>query len=190
MNNDVSHYKKVVDRVTGIFREKHGFSKDIAVRAEKMFGDEWTAEFGRAVDVLFDNEEKLTAAIKGYAAFAMDSMRRQKKFELERKYEIKSYQQAAEEVYFNEKHMTEQYLPGLFLSHYLWPHHYRQLRYFKEFFVSSMKQSDATRFVEVGIGTGVYSRILLQEIPGISGANLMTPGDPATLIEAVRMAGL
>jgi len=30
----------------------------------------------------------------------------------------------------------------------------------------------------------------LQEIPGISGANLMTPGDPATLIEAVRMAGL
>jgi methylenetetrahydrofolate reductase (NADPH) len=31
---------------------------------------------------------------------------------------------------------------------------------------------------------------MLQEIPGISGANLMTPGDPATLIEAVRMAGL
>jgi hypothetical protein len=30
----------------------------------------------------------------------------------------------------------------------------------------------------------------LQEIPGISGANLMTPGDPATLLEAVRMAGL
>jgi len=30
----------------------------------------------------------------------------------------------------------------------------------------------------------------LQEIPGISGANLMTPGDPATLIEAVRLAGL
>jgi methylenetetrahydrofolate reductase (NADPH) len=30
----------------------------------------------------------------------------------------------------------------------------------------------------------------LQEIPGISGVNLMTPGDPATLIEAVRLAGL
>jgi 5,10-methylenetetrahydrofolate reductase len=28
------------------------------------------------------------------------------------------------------------------------------------------------------------------EIPGISGANLMTPGEPATLVEAVRMAGL
>jgi len=30
----------------------------------------------------------------------------------------------------------------------------------------------------------------LQEIPGISGVNLMTPGDPATLLEAIRMAGL
>ena len=30
----------------------------------------------------------------------------------------------------------------------------------------------------------------LQEVPGISGANLMTPGDPATLVEAVRSAGL
>jgi methylenetetrahydrofolate reductase (NADPH) len=30
----------------------------------------------------------------------------------------------------------------------------------------------------------------LREIPGISGANLMTPGDPAMLLEAVRLAGL
>ena len=30
----------------------------------------------------------------------------------------------------------------------------------------------------------------MQEIPGISGVNLMTPGDPATLLEVIRMAGL
>ncbi len=30
----------------------------------------------------------------------------------------------------------------------------------------------------------------LQDIPGVSGANLMTPGEPAMLLEAVRMAGL
>jgi len=30
----------------------------------------------------------------------------------------------------------------------------------------------------------------MQDIPGISGANLMTPGDPATLVEAVHAAGL
>jgi methylenetetrahydrofolate reductase (NADPH) len=30
----------------------------------------------------------------------------------------------------------------------------------------------------------------MREIPGISGVNLMTPGDPATLLEVIRMAGL
>jgi methylenetetrahydrofolate reductase (NADPH) len=30
----------------------------------------------------------------------------------------------------------------------------------------------------------------LQEIPGISGVNLMTPGDPALLLEAIHLAGL
>jgi methylenetetrahydrofolate reductase (NADPH) len=30
----------------------------------------------------------------------------------------------------------------------------------------------------------------MREVPGISGANLMTPGDPATLLEAVLLAGL
>ena len=31
---------------------------------------------------------------------------------------------------------------------------------------------------------------ILQDIPGVSGANLMTPGDPAILVEAVQMSGL
>ena len=41
-------------------------------------------------------------------------------------------------------------------------------------------------------GIRICAEILqeLQEVPGVSGANLMTPGDPGTLVEAVRSAGL
>ena len=41
-------------------------------------------------------------------------------------------------------------------------------------------------------GINICAEILqkLQDIPGVSGANLMTPGDPATLVESVRKAGL
>ena len=41
-------------------------------------------------------------------------------------------------------------------------------------------------------GVKICAEILqqLQEVPGVSGANLMTPGDPATMVEAVRRAGL
>lgn len=41
-----------------------------------------------------------------------------------------------------------------------------------------------------GVRIGAETLQKMQEIPGISGANLMTPGDPATLVEAIRMAGL
>lgn len=169
MTTHTPQHTDAIDRVTSIFRANHSFSRDIAVRAEKMFGKEWRSSFGETIDVLYGNENDLEAAIKGYAAFAIDSMRRQKKFEVTRKYEVKSYKQAAEEVYFNEGHMMAQYLPGLLLSHYLWPHHYRQLMYFKEFFASSIKRSDAGRFAEVGVGTGVYSRLVMQETSNITG---------------------
>ena len=41
-----------------------------------------------------------------------------------------------------------------------------------------------------GIRVCVETIQKLREIPGISGINLMTPGDPATLIEVIRLAGL
>jgi len=155
--------------VTNIFKTKHSFSKDIALRARDQFGDKWERAFTETIDTLYGDEKALEAAVGGYAAFAMDSMRRQKKFEATRKYEHKTYAETSEAVYFNEKHMLGQYLPGLLLSHYLWPHQYRQLRFFRNNFVTSMKQSSARRFAEVGVGTGIYSRIILQDIPEASG---------------------
>lgn len=173
--------QSAVDRVTSIFTAKHGFSRDIALRARDQFGDKWERAFAETIDTLYSDEPALEAAISGYAAFAMDSMRRQKKFELTRKYEQKTYAETSRVVYFNEQHMLDQYLPGLLLSHYLWPHQYRQLRFFRNNFVASMKKGKGVRYIfeknvpdpfsfaEVGIGTGLYSRIILQDIPEISG---------------------
>jgi hypothetical protein len=61
----------------------------------------------------------LVAAVKGYANFAMQSMRLQAKFERELKYKAKTHEEAASEVYFNEQHMMQEYLPGLLISHSL-----------------------------------------------------------------------
>jgi 5,10-methylenetetrahydrofolate reductase len=41
-----------------------------------------------------------------------------------------------------------------------------------------------------GIAVCAEALHIIREIPGISGVNLMTPGDPATIVEAVRLAGL
>jgi len=153
-------------------RLKHRFAAESVERGLKIFGHAWAAEFEEVVSALFPNPDTLAAAVKGYATFALQSMRLQAVFERELQYKAKTHEQAASEVYFNEQHMMQEYLPGLLLSHFLWPHHYRQLQFFESAFVQAMQVANATSFMEVGIGTGLYSSMLLRKIPQIEGIGL------------------
>jgi len=138
-------------------------------RAYSMFGNSWAKEFEKILSSLFSSKESINSAAKGYAKFAIHSMRLQAAFERDRQYKNKTHEQASQEVYFNETHMMEEYLPGLLLSHFLWPHHYRQLQFFESAFVQSMRVNGASSFIEVGIGTGLYSGFLLRKLPEIKG---------------------
>jgi SAM-dependent methyltransferase len=150
-------------------RARHRFAADIVDRCAGLFGAPWADQFELVVSALFPTPEAVAAAVKGYAAFVMQSMRLQAAFESERRYKPKTYDQAASEVYFNEQHMMQEYLPGLLLSHFLWPHHYRQIQFFDSAFVESMRVAGASSFVEVGIGTGLYSGLLLRRLPQVRG---------------------
>jgi SAM-dependent methyltransferase len=156
-------------RMTDALRTEHRFAADIVDRCAALFGARWADEFELVVSALFPTPEAVAAAVKGYASFAMQSMRLQAAFESERQYKPKTYDQAASEVYFNEQHMMREYLPGLLLSHFLWPHHYRQIRFFDDAFVDAMRVAGASSFVEVGIGTGLYSGLLLRRLPQVRG---------------------
>ena len=136
----------------------------------EAFGAPWADEFDRELDTLFRGQpERLARATKGYAMFSLDAMRLQKKFEKTRRYEAKTYEQAAREVYHNQEYMLNLYLPGILLSHYLWPHHYRQLQFFRREYLPLVTQLDAKVFYDVGIGTGFYSRQMLSGIADIRG---------------------
>lgn len=157
-------------RLQAIFDAKHRLARALTGRALAAFGAGWAADFEEVLSTLCPDEESLDAAAKGYSAFAFDSMRRQKTFEATREYPHKSYAEAAGEVYFNEEHMSREYLPGLLLSHFLWPHHYRQIQFFDTAFVGAMRASASQQFAEVGVGTAVYSRRILSCLPGSRGA--------------------
>jgi len=161
-----------VEIVSGVLRANHRFSADIVDKAVAIFGDEWSDRFDADIAAMFPTHEGLMAAVKGYAGFAMTSLRLQARFERSGRYESKSYAEAAEQVYHNPQYMQSEYLPGLFLSHYLWPHHYRQIRFFETAFLEPLAVAGTASFVEVGIGTGLYSRIALQELPAVRGRGL------------------
>lgn len=145
------------------------FASSSVSRASTEFGVPWQNDFETILACMYASPAALEAAVKGYRSFAIDSMRRQKRFELDRVYPAKTFEQASQEVYMNDKYMTEQYLPGLLLSHYLWIHHYQQIRYFREFFIPTVRIDSCTDFAEIGVGTGIYSRVMLEELPEIRG---------------------
>ena len=69
--------------------------------------------------------------------------------------------------YHNADHMIRCYLPGLYLSHLLWPQHYNMLCGFRENMLRRLDQPKL--FFEVGVGCGMYSKVLLEHFPDIRG---------------------
>jgi SAM-dependent methyltransferase len=173
-----------------LFRTQYGFLKDAVDRIGSMFGPSWVEDFEESLRTLFPSGDGLALAAKGYAKFVMNLLRAQRKFEKELEYPAKTYAEAAQEVYFDAEYMTSEYLPGLLLSHFLWPHHYHQLRFFETAFVSQMQLHDAVRFAEVGVGTGLYSRRVLQRVPGATGDGFdISPASHAFAQAHVRAFG-
>lgn len=139
-------------------------------RQREWFGDEWVREFGTTLGrFVATSQGQLTDAVRGYVNFALDGMRLQKKFEKTRQYENKSYAEATNAVYQNREYMFGLYLPGILLSHYLWPHHYRQQQFYRQSFLPHMARSATPEFCDIGPGTGFYSRQLLTALPEAHG---------------------
>jgi SAM-dependent methyltransferase len=174
-----------------ILSDRFRFFKDVVDRNAAAFGHEWAADFEEMLEKLFPTADALGLAAKGYAMFVLDLLRRQRKFDVAREYPAKTYAEAAAEVYFDDDYMMNEYLPGLLLSHYLWPHHYHQSRFFDSAFVSQMRQRGGDRFAEVGIGTGLYSRRLLQLLPAAHGTGFdISPSSKAFTEAHVGAFGL
>ena len=58
------------------------------------------------------------------------------------------------------------YLPGMLLSHYVWPHHYKMLKFFR---AQCSKIPAVETFAEVGVGCGMYSKEAAVRFPSSRG---------------------
>ena len=134
------------------------------------FGDAWVTALGEEVSVYFNNDNVLLEnAVEGYGRFCIEAMRLQRRFDKTLRYDAISYAEALETVYQNDAYMRTVYLPALLLSHYMWPHHFRQLQWVRENFFSRLSGNGFRTFFDVGIGTGFYSKELLRALPDMRG---------------------
>jgi 2-polyprenyl-3-methyl-5-hydroxy-6-metoxy-1,4-benzoquinol methylase len=139
------------------------------------FGDDWARDLDVHLERLFGcDEEAYRKAVWGYAKFSLSAMRLQSLFNKKRQYEEQSYEDACRNVYQNEEFMARTYLPGIFVSQFLWQHHYRQILFHRERFLPLLKGVEDKRFYDVGTGTGFYSVQALQHLPGFHGYGIDT----------------
>jgi SAM-dependent methyltransferase len=149
--NSLELFKKIFFKNALIFKKTF-------LEVQSEFGPSWELEFDIHLEKLFGNdEEAYKNAVRGYTKFAIDAMRLQQLFNKKLKYEEVTYQEAYQKVYMNEDYMMHLYLPGIFVSHFLWRHHYRHFLYHKKKFLPLLDTLDDKRFYEVGTGTGFYT---------------------------------
>lgn len=154
-----------LDRLEAIFRAASPVFRNTVANLKATFGEEWARLADETVTRLFPGDPELAAAVEGYSRFSLEVVRLQIRFERELSYPQKSYADVAASVYANDAYMQSCYLPGLLLSHDLWAHHFRQRRYFERAFVDDMDRAGSERFYDVGVGTGLYSRLALRGAP-------------------------
>ena len=153
--------------------EKSRMFGGVVTQAYETFGDPWADEFAEALRRMF-GEVGGTGwyeAIKGYGLFSMDALRYQAFFEKNGHYQASNYSEVKSERWDNSEFMLTNYMPGMFISYFLWPHHYRLICHYRSAVLSELAkhESDYNSFCEVGVGTGIYSRETLEHLPNIAG---------------------
>jgi len=81
--------------------------------------------------------------------FCTEAIRSQIFFEKNGRYKASNYAEVLEECYHSEITWRGRYLPGQFLSHFIWPHHRKMLRGYVERFPAAA--GEIKLFYEVGV---------------------------------------
>ena len=154
-------------------QERYAFLAQRWEQSRKDFGSQWEVELSENAQRVFGFEPnpRWDEAVNGYAEFAIDSMRAQFYFEKHGKYMASSYAECLAQCYHDPEYMTVHYLPGQFLSHFVWPHHHRMLNHYTRELLPKIREKVST-FYEVGVGCGMYSLKTLQALPKACGTGI------------------
>lgn len=156
--------QSVYERMRALVELRYPNYADLWHGTRKEFGAAWEAEFSEAIALIFGAiEAGWDEPIDGYAEFCTDALRSQIFFERHGHYKASSYGEVTKAYYHNADFMCRCYLPGMFISHFIWPHHHRMLRYFRSLMTDL--RGTIRSFYEIGTGCGLYSKELLQLVP-------------------------
>ena len=162
--------KSVFKKLYQIIEDKYPNYAPLWLKSLDQFGETWEEEISHNISCVFGGEynKRWDEAVEGYAEFCTEALRAQAFFEKNKCYKASDYETVVKECYHSPEYMQIRYLPGQYLSHYIWPHHQKMLRHFVQNLIPKIKD-DVSLFYEVGVGCGMYSQRSLYAIPKATG---------------------
>lgn len=155
-------------------------------------GGSWEKEISERIALVFGSmpNDDWREAVDGYAEFCTDALRAQVFFERHGRYPESDYDTVVAACYADEDYMNRRYLPGQYLSHYIWPHHFRMLSRYRDVLLGGVS-SEIRNFYEVGVGCGMYSLQTLLRRPECRGIGFdISPFSTAFTARVVKAHGL
>ena len=107
-------------------------------------------------------EERL---IEGYCEFVMDVNRSQRKYEKAGHYEYSKFEDVYQKAYSNSDFM-ELYHWGVYCTTFVWTHHLRIYKFFRDHFVAALAQrKEPGSLLDLGAGSGIWHLLALGALP-------------------------
>lgn len=102
-------------------------------------------------------------AVAGYVRFCVEFIKLQMNLDRQGRYACEAFSQAYQEVYGQAEVMLGYYLDALAFSTAFWPNHLEIACFYRDRFLQSLPSQG--RAVELGVGHGVYTALLLTQRP-------------------------
>jgi SAM-dependent methyltransferase len=133
------------------------------------FGDRYLADFDRHLQLLreaYPERPWPAWPADGYIAFNRMVLKEEQAFRKTGAYSASEgdIDRISEEIYNNPDVMNKYYLVGLYVTYFIWPHHYRMLDFYRREFLGP-EAGEAASFAEWGVGHGLLSADALQRWP-------------------------
>ncbi len=107
-------------------------------------------------------ERTLSDFAQAYSIYTFEQNRMQARYERSGKYSFESHAAADQAVYQNSEVMTD-YMSSLLLTQFLWPHHLKIIRFFREKFIPLLPND--SKILELAPGHGFFGRMVLENKP-------------------------
>jgi SAM-dependent methyltransferase len=152
--------------VAGFRKRSPSFAKELIATAEAdaVLFDELAAPILEAVSRTI-GDDWIDVLSSGYAHFVIDVNRCQLQYEKRGCYANKSYDDVYRQVYGNAEYM-DKYHWGVLVSSFIWAHHLRIYRYYRDYFLDHIPDRAAT-LLDLGAGSGLWHILALRRRPAL-----------------------